>query len=444
MTKKKKIILVLVAIAIVAGVVVWKFQSKEDANEKYLIEEVRKENIFQTVSATGDLKSKSEIVLNFENSGRVGSINVKVGDEISEGESLAILSNEILLKQLEKAEIALNKVIADAGSNDDAIKELEQTVDNAEEYLDEMENLEDQKISAAQQAVDDAEDYYTEAVEYYNRSVDEYGDDSLNAQSAKLTMKTAETNKHNAEQALETIRKSKDLAKVSAENSLNSAEKKLKTAKSQYATRSRDAVVESAQADYDIAIANFEKSSLKSPVNGKIVEINYEQGEVLGSSSAGLTSFGKIISEDFVLEAMISESDISKIQIGQVANLSFDALSFDEKVEASVIEVNPAATIVQDVVYYKTKLKLNKIDSRLKEGMSADVDILIDSRENVIAVSQSAIEYDNSKTFVEVIDEIGNIEKRQIRVGLEGDSGIIEIKNGLKEGEKVVISEKTK
>lgn len=425
-------------------IVIWKFQSKEDFNEKYLIEDVRKENISQTVSATGDLKSESEIVLNFENSGRVGSVNVKVGDEVSEGESLATLSNEILLKQLEKAEIALNKAIADAGSNDDAIKELEQTVDNAEDYLDETENLENQKISAAQQALDDAEDYYGEAVEYYNRSVDEYGDDSVNAQSAKLTMKNAETNKHNAEQAVETIRKSKDLTMVSAENSLNSAEKKLKTAKSQYAVRSRDAVVESAQADYDIALANLDKSSLKSPVNGKIVEINYERGEVLGSSSAGLANFGKIISEDFILEAMISESDISKIQIGQIAELSFDALSFDEKVEAVVIEIEPAATIVQDVVYYKTKLKLSKIDSRLKEGMSADVDILIDNRKNVIAVSQSAIEYDNSKPFVEVIDEIGNIEERQIQVGLEGDSGIVEIKNGLREGEKVVISEKTK
>ncbi len=444
MTKKKKIILGLIVIAIVVVIVIWKFQSKEDFNEKYLIEDVRKENISQTVSATGDLKSESEIVLNFENSGRVGSVNVKVGDEVSEGESLATLSNEILLKQLEKAEIALNKAIADAGSNDDAIKELEQTVDNAEDYLDETENLENQKISAAQQALDDAEDYYGEAVEYYNRSVDEYGDDSVNAQSAKLTMKNAETNKHNAEQAVETIRKSKDLTMVSAENSLNSAEKKLKTAKSQYAVRSRDAVVESAQADYDIALANLDKSSLKSPVNGKIVEINYERGEVLGSSSAGLTNFGKIISEDFILEAMISESDISKIQIGQIAELSFDALSFDEKVEAVVIEIEPAATIVQDVVYYKTKLKLSKIDSRLKEGMSADVDILIDNRKNVIAVSQSAIEYDNSKPFVEVIDEIGNIEERQIQVGLEGDSGIVEIKNGLREGEKVVISEKTK
>lgn len=442
MSKKKKIIIGLIAVIIVIGVVVWQFQKEEDLSEKYLIEKVQKENLVQTVSATGDLKSESEIILNFENPGRVGTVQVEVGDEVSEGETLANLSSDILTKQLEKAQIALDKAMAEAGSSDDTINELEQSVDNADDYLDEVDDLEDQKIEAAEQAYDDASDYYDEAVEYYNRSVDEYGENSVNAQSAKLTMKSAETSKNSAEQALETTRKAKDLAKVSAENSLSSAKKSLKTAESKYAERSRNAMVEAAKTDYEIALANLEKSSLNAPVNGSIAEINYEKGEVLGSSSMGATSFGKMISKDFILEALVSESDIAKIQLNQIADLSFDALSFDEVVEAEVIEIEPAATIIQDVVYYKTKLKLNKMDSRLKEGMSADVDILIDERNSALTISQSAVDYENSKSFVRVIDEAGNIEKTEVRVGLEGDSGMIEIKSGLREGESVVVSER--
>jgi len=443
MSKKKKIITGLVIAIIIASFIVWRFQTDEDVNEKYLIEEVQVENISQTVSATGDLKSESEVVLNFENSGRVGVVKVEIGDEIGDGEVLANLSSDVLTKQLEKAEIALNKAVADAGSSDDTIRELEQAVDNAEDYLSEVDDLEDQKVLAAQQAYEDASDYYNEAVEYYDLNVTASGEGSVAVQSAKLTMRSAETSKNSADQAIETVNKAKDLAKVSAENLLSSAKKSLKTAKSQYAERSRDAVVEAARADYDIAVANLEKSSLKAPVNGMIAEINYEEGEVLGSSSVGVTSFGKMISKDFILEAMISESDISKVQIDQIAELSFDALSFDETIEAQVIEINPAATIIQDVVYYKAKLKLNKIDSRLKEGMSADVDILIDNRESVLTIPQSAVNYDESKTSVKIIDELGNIEKRQIQVGLEGDSGMIEIKSGLKAGEKVIVSERT-
>ncbi|MDA3815050.1 MAG: HlyD family efflux transporter periplasmic adaptor subunit, partial [Patescibacteria group bacterium] len=442
MTKKKKIIIGAIIVFIIIGFIVWRFQKEEDISEKYLIEKVQKVNLSQTVSATGDLKSESEIILNFENPGRVGSVEVEIGDEISSGEILANLSSEILNKQLEKAQIALNRAIADAGSNDDAIRELKQAVDNAEDYLEEADDLEDQKVLAAQQSLDDAENYYEEAVEYYDLSVDAYGADSVNAQSAKLTMKSAETGKHSAEQALETTEKAKDLAKVSAENSLNSAKKALKTAESQYAEKSRNAMVESARKDYEIALANLEKSSLKAPVNGVITQINYEESEILGSSSAGTMSFGRMISKDFILEALISESDIAKVQIGQSAELSFDALSFDETVESQVVEIDPAATIIQDVVYYKTKLKLNEIDSRLKEGMSADVDILIDNRDNVMAISQSAIDYDGSKTSVRVIDEADKIEKRQVQIGLEGDSGMVEVKSGTNEGEKIIISDK--
>ena len=441
--KKKKIIISLVVIVLViAGIVFWRIKKGNNPSDQYLTEQVQKMDLSQTVSATGDLKSKSEIMLNFENSGRVGKINVKVGDEVGEGETLANISSDILSKQLEKAQSALDKAVAEAGSSDYRIKELEQTVDNAEDYLDETKDLEDQKIIAAQQAYEDASDYYDEAVDYYDLIVDASGANSAEAQYAKLTMKTAETNKHNAEEALETTRKAKDLAEVSAENAVNSAKKSLKTAESQYATDSKNATVEAARADYDIALANLEKSSLKAPVSGTITEINYDTGEVLGSSSVGATSFGKMISKDFVLEALISESDISKVSLGQIAELSFDALSFDETIEAEIIEVEPAATVIQDVVYYRTKLKINKNDPRLKEGMSADVDILVDEAKGVLAVSQSSVDYEKAKTFVRVIDENGNIERRQVQAGLEGDSGMVEIKSGLQEGETVVISEK--
>lgn len=442
MTKKKKIIIGSVLVIVVIGLIIWKLQGDKDSTDQYLTEEVRKDDLLQTVSATGDLKSESEVVLNFENPGRISSVKVEVGDEVGEGEILASLSSEILSKQLEKAESALNKTIAEAGLTDDTINELDQAVNNAEDYLDEVDDLEDQKVAAAQQAFEDASDYYDEAVDYYDLIVSASGESSAEAQYAKLTMKTAESNKNSAEQALETTRKAKDLAKISAENSLSSAKKSLKTAESDYATRSRNASVEAARADYEIALASLEKSSLRAPVNGVITEINYKGGEVLGSSSVGVVGFGKMISKDFILEALISESDISKVQLDQLADLSFDALSFDEKIESQIIEIEPAATIIQDVVYYKTKLKLNEIDNRLKEGMSTDVDILIDKKEGVLTVSQSAIDYEKSKTFVRVIDELGNIERRQVQVGLEGDSGMIEIKSGLNEGEKVVVSEK--
>ncbi len=423
--------------AIIIFLVFWFSREKEI---QYITEKVQKTDLMQTVSVSGEVVSDSEINLDFELSGRVKKV-VSVGKEISAGEMVAEIEDEILRREAEKARLALETAKAQSGMDDDRVKEFEQAVSSAEDYLDEVEDLEDQKLEAFEADYEKAGDYYADVLDYYNDVVKTSGEDSQEAKYAKITLSSAQRSKTSAEEAVETARKGRAVSIVSAENSLKSARLQLESAQSDSVDVVNNSAVEIARKNYENALDNLEKTTLLSPTNGIITKINYRAGEVLGSAGLG-NSFGKMISYDFLLEADVPEADIAKIKLSQSAEVVFDALSEEEVFSAKVIEIEPASSAIQDVVYYKIKLKIDEIDSRIRSGMSSDVKIRISEKKNVLAVSQRAVKSSNGDKMVEVMDEKGKISSVKVDVGIRGDDGKVEIVSGVFEGMEAIVAEK--
>lgn len=434
MTKTKKWILIGTGIVVIIGIALFWF-SRGDENENLQKETVESGSLKKTVSITGSLISESPINLNFENLGRLQEIKVKVGDEVAEGDLIAVLENNILNEQVKKAKANLERVKMEAGTSSDTTREILKKVENAEDYLDAVEDYHDQVVDAAEVSYQNASDYADDVEDYYNQIVSNSGVGSTEAKSAKITLTSAQNAEKSAEEALETARKNRELSLISAENALDTVEESLKTVKSDYSQGSRSALVEAAEVDYQIALKNLNNSSLKAPLNGVISKINYEKGEVIGSASVG-GAFGEMITKDFVLEADIPEANISEIEVGQTAEVIFDAFNFEDKFEAEVIEIDPASTEIQGVIYYKAKLKIENSSFQFKEGMSADIDILIDTEENAIKVLDQFIFSENGQDFV-YVQKDGKLIERTVEVGLDGDDGYTEILSGLKEGENV-------
>ena len=422
---KKTIAFIL--ILIIAGGYFFYARSKKPKVE-YTTATVEKGNLIQTVSATGDLKDDSEIVLNFELGGRISKVFVKKGNKVAMGDSIAMLDNVNLSGQVAAAKAILDKAVADAGSNNDAIREADVAVDNADDFLDETEKLEKQKVSAAETALDNAEDYYSDALDFYNDSP---------TKTNKLTLTTALNSKKAAEEALDTAKKSRDLAITSAENSLDAAKANLATTESSFTLNSKNASVDNAKANYDIALNNLSKAVLKAPVTGTIVEVNNKVGEILGTGVIK-ESFARIIADDYIIESNIPESDIVKLKLGQFAKVTFDALPTGDEFDAELIEINPAETVIQDVVYYGVKLRLSAVDQRLKVGMSANVDVRTNEKAEVLMIPLRAIKITNGEKSVEILKADNTTEEVKITTGLEGDGGMVEAKSGLKEGDRVV------
>lgn len=159
-------------------------------------------------------------------------------------------------------------------------------------------------------------------------------------------------------------------------------------------------------------------------------------------ATAGSLMARVVRGEGFFVRGRVPESDIAKIQEGMAAVATFDAFSVEETFPATVRRIDTSATVIQDVVSYETEFSLGSPDPRWRDGMTATVDIETARRDNVLTVPFRAISREGGQNFVEVRVGEQVYERRQVRTGLEGDEGTVEILTGLAEGEVVTIGAK--
>ena len=433
--KFKRWFAVVVLLALGGGFWYWKKISSVPHVETVT---VARGDVTETVSASVSLVASEEINLNFEIAGRIKSIDVKEGQKVAVGETLATLESSVLEGELARAGAALEQAKANAGMNDNALREARESEKDAKAYYQSVQEAEDQKVSAADAAYENARDYEGDAESYYNQIASDSGASSSIAKSAKLTFTAATNARKSANEARDTAEKNRESTVRYAKNAWNAARERTATLESPAQTTFETSAVQSAEAAYEVAQANAEKANIKAPVNGLVTKVNFSAGEVVGTAVSG--AFGRLLSYDLLLEAKVPESDIAKVKLGQSATISFDAFDSNDVLQAEVIEIKPDATVIQDVVYYLVKLRLASVDARLKPGMSGDADIHIDERKNVLEIPSRLLREENGKQFAKTLSSSGNVEEREVITGLRGDDGQVEIRSGLSEGDKVVSS----
>lgn len=194
--------------------------------------------------------------------------------------------------------------------------------------------------------------------------------------------------------------------------------------------------VDQAYARRSQVASELNKTNLYAPRSGIVTQINATEGEFAKEQSVMFVSDGP-----FRIEALVSEIDIPHLSQGQEAQVTFDAMP-SEILTATVTNIAQQATIIQDVVYYEVEFDLSDQPDALRIGMSADVDIVVDEKENVLVLPLRVIEEDEQGLYVFVkVGTNGDVERRTITTGLEGDDGRVEILSGLSDGETVVVRE---
>lgn len=159
----------------------------------------------------------------------------------------------------------------------------------------------------------------------------------------------------------------------------------------------------------------------------------------VGDNVSPSTNLGVLVSQGYMVEVSLAESDAAQVKIGQKANVSFDALD-DVTVTGKVVEMDTVGVVSQGVVSYKAKILLDVIDERVKPGMSATVEIITDTKENTLFIPRTALKSLNGKYFVRILKDDGTIEQREIKTGLLTDSNV-EVVQGLNEGEKIIVAD---
>jgi RND family efflux transporter MFP subunit len=195
----------------------------------------------------------------------------------------------------------------------------------------------------------------------------------------------------------------------------------------------QEATVKQARAAVTNSYALLAKTAITAPISGTIAKIDAKAGEIINANAPAIS----IISEnDFQIKANITEIDVAKISIGDRANVTLDAYGNDAVFDVIVTAIDPGETIIEGVPTYKTTLQFTKEDERIKSGMTANVNILTETRESVLAIPQKYAHTKNGATTVNVLEN-GATKPATIKLGLKSADGWVEILEGLNEGEKI-------
>lgn len=196
-----------------------------------------------------------------------------------------------------------------------------------------------------------------------------------------------------------------------------------------------------AESRVQVAQANLERTILRAPFAGVIAEINGEIGEFVTPSPVGIPTPPTVDIVDascLYISAPIDEVDAPAVRAGQRAYISLDAFpgrrfpGFVRRVAPYVLDVEKQARTVE----IEAEIE-NPQSSNLLPGYSADVEVLLDTRENVLRIPTQAL-IDGRRVFV--LDEKARVlRQREITPGI-ANWEFTEVREGLQEGELVVVT----
>lgn len=155
---------------------------------------------------------------------------------------------------------------------------------------------------------------------------------------------------------------------------------------------------ENALADAQQTLSNY---TLTAPFDGVMASVSVDIGSsaVMASSNSS-SALGTIVTDKKLAQIVLNESDVVKVHLGQLAKVSFDAVD-GLTVDGTVVEINTLGTVTSGVVTYKVKVAFSADDPRVLPNMSVSVDIISDTKDDVLYVPNQAVKRDTTGYYVE-------------------------------------------
>lgn len=185
------------------------------------------------------------------------------------------------------------------------------------------------------------------------------------------------------------------------------------------------------------AIQEVEKTKLRAITNGIIAKLDLKVGQTVSANNNIVT----IISTDRTVEVDISETDIAKISLGDPVEITLDAFGEDKIFKGLVRTIEPAETEISGVIYYNTDITLLSEDGvDIRPGMTANIKIITDTKENTLVIPQRAIFKKDNKQIVRLLNDKtkGTFTEIEIELGIRGDDGLVEIISGLTKDQEII------
>lgn len=203
--------------------------------------------------------------------------------------------------------------------------------------------------------------------------------------------------------------------------------------------------IRQAQANLAEAQDDLRKTTIYSPLSGRVIKLNAEEGEVVvsGTMNNPASVIGEIADLSVILANVdVDETEVVLVKPGQKARILVDALP-DKEYHGRVAEVGNkgfSRTNQPDVTFFDVEILLEDPDEDLRPGMSVRAEVDTTVHPNVLVVPiQAVVERDiaDKESDVVFVVQDGKAVQRAVRTGIS-DETRVEIVSGVKEKDKVV------
>jgi multidrug efflux pump subunit AcrA (membrane-fusion protein) len=342
-----------------------------------------------SVSATGNIVPVNTAKLTFRSAGIVQNVNVKVGDAVKAGDVLA---------RLDTTDLELT--LATALTN----------LDNAQiKYQQSAVGPKSDDINIAKANLDKSGANLGKAQSDYDK-VSWMSSVGMTAQAAALQQATLDYQIAQANYAKATAGStSQDLALLQNQMKLS-------------------------QIQVDQARRNLSNATIVAPIDAVVSTVGGNPGD---SVTSGTVMFNLIDLKTLRVDANVDETDMVKVAVGQPVSVTLDSLS-GVSLPAKVTAIAPNSTVQSGVVTYLIQMTISRVDPRLRSGLTATANIVVQQKDDVLMVPNRAIKVTRNVRTVSV-QGASAVEQREVAVGMSNDQ-FTEITAGLNEGERVIIA----
>jgi len=452
MKRKTFLILLAIIVVVIGGFFAFRTwrQSQGAATPLFQTVDVTRGDLTALVGATGTVHANQTTQVNWQTTGRIGTIKVKTGDVVTKGQELAELDPASLPQTIIQARadlITARRNLQNLQDSNVAQAQAKLNLEQAKKALQDAQDARDRLNykRASQAQLDSAQANYIlaknqleTAQELYDAVKDRAEDDVIRAQ-ALSQLGAAQSARDRALANLNYL-----LGLPDAED-IATADAKIEVAKANLADAQREwDRLKDGPDPQDIAASQARIQAIESmlnqvviyaPIGGTITQVDSQEGDQVspGTASFRIDDFSRLL-----VDVQVTEVDINRVKVGQPVQLSFDAIQ-GKNYNGLVTEVSSVGTSVQGVVNFTVTIEMEDADQDVLPGMTAAVNVVVNQLKDVLLIPNRAVRVRNGQRVVYVLRN-GQPTIVQIELGASSDTNSQVLSGDIKEGDKLVLN----
>ena len=364
--------LITLAVVVIVATIAYIYAGSDSKQATFRLARVERGPVVSTVSSTGTLNAVITVQVGSQVSGQIKELSADFNSEVREGQVIALIDPENFEARVRQADAEVAVGRANVAIQQAAVERARAELENVRAALAAAKAQTEKAgvgVANAKRDLDRKQALYKRAViseSHIEEAMDVYD-------QAQAQFNSAEAQQQ-AQASLVGSRK---------------AQLKMALAQVQHAlaqVKQREAALHNSKVD-------LEHTVIRSPLDGVVIKRSVDIGQTVAASLQAPTLF--TIAQDLrkmQVDTNVDEADIGRIQVGQRAIFTVDAFPGHE-FNGQVEQIRKAPQTIQNVVTYTVVVSAENEDQRLLPGMTANVQIVIDERPDVLKVPNAALRF---------------------------------------------------